>query len=55
MVTEMEWQDRLTRVVQWGDDPVIECDVERVERLHEAALAATPEDESAYGCSEVGS
>lgn len=56
MVRAMEWKDqwRLDNMVQWGDEPAFECDVERMERLHEAALAAPPEDESAYGADGGG-
>lgn len=37
----------LERTVIWGEDPTpLETDVERLDREHEAALAAPPEDDA---------
>ncbi len=54
MVSQMELQmhERATlgRIMAWGDDPTGECDVEALERHHEAALAdRTHANESSEG------
>lgn len=42
-------QERYTleRVITWGELPTTDTDVERLERDHERALAAAPEDDGA--------
>jgi len=37
----------LDRVMSWGEVPVRESDVERLEREHERALAEAPDDDGA--------
>lgn len=48
MVNRMTWQEQWTleQLTIWGNDPVVVCDIERIQRDHEAALAERPQDDS---------
>ena len=46
---DYEINHTLSRAILWGEEPTYESDVERLEREHEAALAAAPESELEVG------